>query len=380
MAKIGLCMIVKNEAHVMRRCLDTLLPLIDYLLITDTGSTDGTQDLIREYMKEHNLPGEVIDVPWRDFAYNRSYAMDKLREHPEIDYGFMPDADNYLVYEEGFDAAKFKEGLTTDLCDVKINTGGTIHYTPILFSNKLPFCYKAVLHEYLDGPFKTRSTAKGFYSEQVQDSARNQNPNKYHDDAALLEKALETETDPFLISRYTFYLAQSYRDAKMLEPAVETYLKRAAQGFWDEEIFISYYMAGNLSERLGKPRGELLQHHLDAYEACPRRAESLHAAARICRQAGKYHQAYLFAKKGATMLMPPGELFGEPWIYQYGLLDELSVAAYWVKEYQECYDISMRLLAMPDLPESYRPRMRENARFASEKLGRRDLLDVIPAE
>jgi glycosyltransferase involved in cell wall biosynthesis len=380
MAKIGLCMIVKNEAHVMRRCLDTLLPLIDFVLITDTGSTDGTQDLIRDYMKEHNLPGEVIDVPWQDFAYNRSYAMEKLREHPEIDYGFMPDADNYIVYDEDFDAASFKANLTTDLCDVKVNTGGTIHYTPILFSNKLPFRYKAVLHEYLDGPYKSRSTAQGFFSEQVQDSARNQNPNKYQDDAALLERVLETETDPFLYSRYTFYLAQSYRDAKMLEPSIEAYLKRATQGFWDEEVFVSYYMAGNLSERLGRSRGELLQHHLDAFDSCPRRAESLHAAARICRQAGKFHEAYLFAKKGASMLMPPGELFGEPWIYQYGLLDELSVAAYWVKEYQECYDISMRLLVHKDLPGAYRPRMRENARLAAEKLARRDLLDAIPAE
>lgn len=380
MATIGLCMIVKNEAHVMRRCLDTLLPLIDFILITDTGSTDGTQDVIRDYMKEHDLPGEVIDVGWQDFAWNRSFAMEKLREHPEIDYGFMPDADNYIVYEEGFDAKKFKEGLKTDLCDVKINTGGTIHYTPIIFSNKLPFGYRAVLHEYLDGPYKTRASARGFYSEQVQDSARNQNPNKYQDDVALLEKVLETETDPFLCSRYTFYLAQSYRDAKMLESSIEAYLKRASQGFWDEEIFISLYMAGNLAERLGRARGEIVQHHLDAYDACPRRAESLHAAARVSRQAGKFHEAYLFAKKASTMLMPPGELFGEPWIYQFGILDELSVAAYWVKEYQECYDISIRLLGDANLPESYRPRMRENARYSAEKLGRRDLLEAIPAE
>jgi glycosyltransferase involved in cell wall biosynthesis len=49
---IALCMIVKNEAHVIRRCLDSVLPLVDYLLIVDTGSTDDTQTLVREFLQE----------------------------------------------------------------------------------------------------------------------------------------------------------------------------------------------------------------------------------------------------------------------------------------------------------------------------------------
>ncbi len=44
---IGLCMIVKDEAAVIERCLDSVRPLIDYVLIEDTGSTDRTQKIIR---------------------------------------------------------------------------------------------------------------------------------------------------------------------------------------------------------------------------------------------------------------------------------------------------------------------------------------------
>jgi len=74
-------MIARNEAHVLRRCLDSVLPLLDYVLLVDTGSEDGTQSLVREYLNEKNIPGDVIDEPWQDFASNRSFALQKLREN-----------------------------------------------------------------------------------------------------------------------------------------------------------------------------------------------------------------------------------------------------------------------------------------------------------
>lgn len=75
------------------------------------------------------------------------------------------------------------------------------------------------------------------------DGARRRDPLTYQRDAELLEKAMETETDPFRIARYTFYLAQSYRDCGETEKALAAYLSRAELGFWLEEVFISLYMA-----------------------------------------------------------------------------------------------------------------------------------------
>ena len=45
-------MIVKNEAAIIRECLDSVTSLIDYWIICDTGSTDGTQELVRNYFKD----------------------------------------------------------------------------------------------------------------------------------------------------------------------------------------------------------------------------------------------------------------------------------------------------------------------------------------
>src|SRR6202012_3333794 len=99
MPTISLCMIVKNEAAIIGACLDSVRPLIDHVFIVDTGSTDGTQQTIREWLAAANSPGEVVDVPWRDFAFNRSDALARLRQQSHIDYALVIDADDRLVFE-----------------------------------------------------------------------------------------------------------------------------------------------------------------------------------------------------------------------------------------------------------------------------------------
>ena len=52
-SKICLNMIVKDESRVIRRCLESVKPLIDYWVIVDTGSTDGTQEIIKAVSYTH---------------------------------------------------------------------------------------------------------------------------------------------------------------------------------------------------------------------------------------------------------------------------------------------------------------------------------------
>jgi hypothetical protein len=65
---------------------------------------------------------------------------------------------------------------------------------------------------------------------------------------------------------------------------------------------------------------------------------------------------------------PRSGLFIEPWIYEYGLLDEFALNAYWVERYGDCLDACDRLLRYAKLPGDMRDRVEKNAAFARQKL------------
>ena len=138
---VCLCMIVKNEQHVLRRCLESVRPLIDRWVIVDTGSTDGTQDLIRETFQD--VPGSLFERPWKDFGHNRSEALAFARGR--ADYSLIVDADEYLQRDAGFQWPD----LTSDAYDFLVDSGGTTYGRIQLVSSSLPWRFEGVLHEYI---------------------------------------------------------------------------------------------------------------------------------------------------------------------------------------------------------------------------------------
>jgi LPS sulfotransferase NodH len=370
--KIGLCMIVKNEAHVITRCLDSVRPMIDYVLIEDTGSSDGTQEIIRDWLKRNDVSGQVIEEPWQNFAHNRTHVMKALRKVESVDYALIIDADDRLALDPGFDPPTFKQGMQHDLYDVQIRQGGSRWMRPHICNNRMVFCYKAVVHEFLEGPQTefSRTTAEGFHIEIVGGGGRHKNPRKYQDDVAALEQALTTETDPHLIARYTFYMAQSYRDCGENVKALANYLKRAEQGFWPEEIFYSLYQAGKIKESLRFAPEEVIATYLRATDVSPSRAEALHAAARYCRSIGRNEEGFQYAKRAADKPIPPAGLFTESSVYDYGVLDEVGINGYWSGHYLEAVDACAKLLGSPGLPAHERERIARNAQLSLAKLPR----------
>jgi len=361
-------MIAKDEAAVITRALDSAKPLIDYVLVEDTGSTDGTQDIVRDWLGRANLDGAVIDEPWQNFAYNRSHVLAALRERKGITYGLIIDADDTL--EIGGDPHSIKQHLAADAYTMDIKHGSILHQRTQLCSNKKPFRYRGVVHEFLD------CTGQQFTSAHLSDVAmvivgggarsRERGPETYRHDAELLEQALIDGAEPDLNTRYMFYLAQSYRDGGMVEEAMRCYQARAdmTEG-WNEEAYVALLNVARLREQSGQPLRAILEPYKRAIALNPKRAEAYHGAAKACRLAEQYHEAYVWGQQGLRLALAKG-LFIEPWIYRYGMLDEYAVSAYWAGHRLESWLASHLLLRGGDLDETTRKRVETNARFAAQ--------------
>ncbi len=83
----SLCMIVKNEEAVLKRCLDSFAPLFDEIVVVDTGSTDATKEIAASYTDK------IYDFKWiDDFSAARNFAFSKCT----CDYIYSCDADEVL--------------------------------------------------------------------------------------------------------------------------------------------------------------------------------------------------------------------------------------------------------------------------------------------
>ncbi|WP_460061665.1 glycosyltransferase [Streptomyces sp. YKOK-I1] len=368
---VCLNMIVKDEAPVIRRCLESVRPLIDTWVIVDTGSTDGTQDVIREVYAD--LPGELYERPWKGYDGSRTEAIELARER--ADYLFFIDADDVMETEPGFRMPE----LTHEAYHVTIRFGSVLYWRPALVSTRLPWRYVGVLHEYLDcGLPYSVGALTGADMVIVGGGGRHRTEGvraKYLRDAETLQAGLAEEPDN---PRYAYYLAQSWRDAGEPEKALEAYDRRAAMGGWEEEVYCARLWAARLAERLERPPAEVMDRYLRAYEGRPSRAEALGELARLCRVGGqRWPLAHMFARQAARIPCPTGALLVEVGWHEWQALDELAVSAFWVGEYEESKDCCERLLESGKVPLDHRERVVQNLRLARSRLGLGEPVGVL---
>jgi len=360
--KICLNMIVKDESRVIRRCLDTVKPFISHWVIVDTGSTDGTQQIIRDHLAD--IPGELHERPWKDFGHNRTEALELARG--KADYTLVIDSDEVLLPDPGFRLPQ----LDADAYEILHIAGdsGTSFYMIQLVRSSLLWRYVGVLHEVIScgDPFHS-VRLQGIATQGFFDSARNADPRKkYTHDAEVLEKALLEEPNN---SRYVFYLGQSYRDSNQLDHAIEAYERRVSMGGFAEEVWYSLFQLGVLHERRGGNFAPALAAYLRAYQFRPTRAEPLCELARHYRESGEYALAFLFARSAVEIPCPPDIHFLDRRVYEWRALDEYAISAYYVGRYHESVEATDRLLSSPALPTSERARIEKNRRFGRERLG-----------
>lgn len=106
MIKISLCMIVKNEAAILSRCLDSVCDLMDEIIIVDTGSTDDTKAVAAKYTDR------IYDFAWNnDFSAARNFSFSLAN----MDYIYAPDADEILNEENRKRFLLLKEALLPEI-------------------------------------------------------------------------------------------------------------------------------------------------------------------------------------------------------------------------------------------------------------------------
>lgn len=364
-AQVCLSMIVKNEAAVIARCLESVRPAIGAWAIVDTGSTDGTQDLVRALLGD--LPGALIERPWVDFAANRNQALELARGYG--DYALIIDADEILEIDE---AVTLPARLDAPAYYVRQRLAGTEfeYRSAKLLRHDAGWRWEGVLHEYPAAhpqPRVAALDALGVVS--YPDGARSRRPlrEKYLADAAVLEAALASEPEH---ARYAFYLAQSLRDAGEPARALEAYRRRVAMGGWDEEVWYARLQVGALLERLGAGDAAIVDAYLAAFDFRPRRAEPLYELARYLRLRGRHASAYVHARMAAELPVPGDLLFLDRSVYRWRARDEQAIAAYYVGRHAESLALCEALLADPAVPESERARIEANAGFGRKALGR----------
>jgi len=374
--KTNIClnMIVKNEVKVLPRLIRSVKDYIDYYVIVDTGSTDDTIALIRREMASYGIEGEVHERPWVNFGVNRQQALELALAADKAEWLLFIDADEELRVSDPKFFEKLEPGVTYEIEKHQDELRYAVHHLVNVRAGR--YRWEGPAHNYLvevEPPprWEVRKDVWIVYHQaQGAKSHGVTQEEKFLRDAKLFEAELARNPND---ARSQYYLAQSYRDAEQFERALVEYKKRAAmENGWDEERFMAQLEAGRICLRLEKSEAIILSELLAAYALRPTRAEPLYELACYYRQKEAWPMASLFAKAGVQTPRPNDRLFVFESLYTWRMLDELSVAAYWVRDYattkRACETLLERVEAGLSVPDHELERIRDNLAGAAQEL------------
>ncbi len=387
---LAVVLMVKNEAPAI---VETLQPFVKggvkRFLVFDTGSTDGTQNIIRDYFKKEGLThAYVLEEPFINFATSRNHALTSAENlFPETTFMIMPDAEWYIHNVEGLLEFCAQEKPNSHSCyflqERSPNVNGIETMTlavPRLMRANAHVRFVGPVHEIPDHIPTISVPSTTYVTHQPCAQGREKTSQRFHRDITLLLKELEKNpTDP----RTLFYLAQTYECLNDWENAYIYYKKRADVGGWNEENFMTYLRLGDVAQKLFPKEKENLPllpavkhcpqtfalqsflqhrnqtlypiavgHYLEAYASRPERAESLIRIARYYLDLNQMPLAFLFAAQAARIPYPDRDiLFVEKEKYTYTRYDTLGIAAWYVQEYELGeWAVRKALEALPDAP------------------------------
>jgi glycosyltransferase involved in cell wall biosynthesis len=364
MAKLVLTQIMKNEAHVITRMLNSIKPIVDIVCLVDTGSTDNTIEVVKNWGLENNVETHVFERVFDNFENSRNYSIQMAREITNgrgSDYwGFWLDADEVLEIQPNFN----KNGIDKDLYMFNTYINVMKYTRNECYKLDKPFRFYGPVHEFIvcDDRNITSGLMDGLVVRVQMDggSWKGNIPEKYKSHAHVLEKYIDANRqDP----RWIFYTAQSYHDSacvpdnkeeneERLRRSMKYYRERISrQDGYPEEIFYSQFRIGTIMRALEEPWYLTMNELLKAYTMEPLRAEPIKAIIDYYLAVGEWHNAYLFSKFAKMNFhqknpYPQRLLFVDEALYVWKLLEVHAAASFYTgrkDEAKQCYQEMVRI-------------------------------------
>ena len=254
-AKIVMITMFRNESRVIRRMLESCAPYIDYWVIQDNGSTDGTPDIVREFFRENPIPGHlyVVEEGWKGFGWNRDHLLQTCQAQPHgCDWILKMDCDEVLEVDPAFDWSVLDD-ISVQAWNVAAVSGPCIYYRMWLWNARLPWrfnhdpCHETIYSALPDiGPnIQARDLDAGFRQVGYNEGQSWSVPSKFATDALVLEEQMIRENTMLTNMYHFFYIGKSYNDGcrgdyfPLGRPHQIEYARRAV---WYLDQWITYTM------------------------------------------------------------------------------------------------------------------------------------------
>jgi glycosyltransferase involved in cell wall biosynthesis len=208
--RISVSMIVKNEESCLAKALESVKDA-DEIIVCDTGSTDQTIEIARQYTDK-----VFTDYKWNDnFAEARNHAQSKCTG----DYILIIDADEYL--EPGkMDELRTFDGKALNFQTISSGSG-QMHYSIRLHKNDPDVKWIGSAHNYLNVPPSHTSAIK-MYFDYSESHAKD--PDRT---LRILQKYLKKTPGK---QREMYYLGIEYINRGQYDKAFEVYKKYLKNG------------------------------------------------------------------------------------------------------------------------------------------------------
>lgn len=331
---LTLTMIVKDEAKTLSRTLASVKPFIDRWVILDTGSTDGTQDLVRKELA--GVPGELFEEPFVDFSTSRNRALELAGTITE--FVMWLDADDVL--ENGKQLRAFLErernnrGRDREAFYLRVEMAIRFD-SPRVARARAGWRFRGVVHEILmhpDRPPPVMRVPDVLIRHEPGEGSVERSRRRWERDAKLLGDAVARDPND---TRSAFYLAETLLWLGRYDDAEPAFQRRIALGGWAEEVYESKVALARVAAARGRPWPEVQERYLEAHAFAPHRAEPLYAVALHYDGLAQHALTFLFARRGYEIPLPVKDsLFVDETVYTWKLADLVATAGYWIGEYE----------------------------------------------